>query len=116
MKLSDIWNYLICLNNEHKAVQEMKNKLLKHDDSKIILSKVTIAVQSSALKSDWSKLRSTVLTNIKNADVLVEICFICHKSDHSFRECSNQSIKVNAVNENYDRFELNTKSEFKSKN
>ncbi len=116
IKLLDIWNYLIHLNNKHKAVQEIKNKLLKHDDSKIIIFKAITAVQSSALKFDWSKSRSAVLTSIKNADVLVEICFICHKSDHSFKECSNQSIKVNAVNENYDHFELNTESEFKLKN
>ncbi len=116
IKLSDIWNYLIRLNNEHRAVREIKNKLLKRDDSKIIISRATIAVQSSTSKSDWSKLRSAVLTSVKNADVLVEICFICHKSDHSFRECLNRSIKVNAVDENYDHFELNTESEFKSKN
>ncbi len=113
IKLSDIQNYLICLNNEHKAVREIKNKLLKHNDSKIIIS---ITVQSSALKSDWSKSRSAVLTSIKNADVLVKTCFICHKSDHSFKECLNQFIKVNAVDENYDRFELDIESEFKSKN
>ncbi len=89
IKLSDIWNYLIRLNNEHKAVRKIKNKLLKRDDSKIIISKATIAVQSSALKSDWSKSRSAVLTSFKNADVLVETCFVCHKSDHSFRECLN---------------------------
>ncbi len=116
IKLSDIRNNLIRLNNEHRAVWKIKNKLLKHDDSKIIISKATIAVQSSTSKSDWLKLRSAVLTNIKNADVLIEICFICHKSDHSFKECLNQSIKVNAVDENYDCFELNTESEFKSKN
>jgi len=52
IKLSDIQNYLIRLNNEHKAVQEIKNKLLKCDDSKIIISRATIAVQSSASKSD----------------------------------------------------------------
>jgi len=116
IKLSDIWNYLIRLNNEHRAVWKIKNKLLKHDDSKIIISRATIAVQSSTSKSDWSKSRSAVLTNVKNADVLVEICFICHKSNHSFRECLNWSIKINAVDENYNHFELNTESEFKSKN
>ncbi len=112
IKLSDIQNYLIRLNNEHRAVQEIKNKLLKHDDSKIIISKATITVQSSALKSDWSKSRSAVLTNVKNVNVLVEICFVYHKLNHSFRECLNWSIKVNAVNENYDCFELNIESEF----
>ncbi len=116
IKLSDIQNYLIRLNNEHKAVWEIKNKLLKHDDSKIIISKATIAVQSSTLKSDWLKSRSAVLINVKNADILVEICFICYKSNHSFKECLNQSIKVNAVDENYNHFELNTESKFKSKN
>ncbi len=116
IKLSDIWNYLIRLNNEHRAVWKIKNKLLKHDDSKIIISRATIAVQSSTSKSDWSKSRSAVLTNVKNADVLVEICFICHKSNYSFRECLNWSIKINAVDENYNHFELNTESEFKSKN
>ncbi len=116
IKLSDIQNYLIHLNNKHRAVQEIKNKLLKRDDSKIIISRATIAVQSSTSKSDWSKSRSAVLTNVKNADVLVETCFVCHKSDHSFRECLNQSIKVNAVDENYNRFKLDTESEFKSKN
>ncbi len=115
IKLSDIQNYLIRLNNEHRAVWKIKNKLLKRDDSKIIISWAIIAVQSSTLKSDWSKSRSAVLTSVKNADVLVETCFICHKSDHSFRECLNQSIKVNAVDENYDRFELDTESKFKSK-
>ena len=44
IKLLDIWNYLIRLNNEHKAVWKIKNKLLKHDDSKIIISKAIIAV------------------------------------------------------------------------
>ncbi len=115
-KLSDIRNYLIRLNNEHRAVREIKDKLLKRDDSKIIISRATIAVQPSTSKSDWSKPRSAVLTSAKNADVLVETCFVCHKSDHSFRECSNQPIKVNAVDENYDRFELDTESEFESKN
>ncbi len=84
IKLSDIWNYLIRLNNEHRAVREIKNKLLKHDDSKIIISRATITVQSSTSKSDWLKSRSAVLTSIKNANVLVETCFVCHKSDQKF--------------------------------
>ncbi len=116
IKLSDIQNYLICLNNEYRAVQEIKNKLLKRDDSKIIISRAIIAVQSFASKSDWSKSRSAVLTSVKNTNVLVEICFICHKLSHTFKECLNQSIKVNAVDKNYNCFELNTESEFKSKN
>jgi len=52
IKLSDIRKYLIRLNNEHRAVQEIKNKLLKRDDSKIIISRAIIAVQPSASKFD----------------------------------------------------------------
>jgi len=44
IKLLNIWNYLIHLNNKHRAVQEIKNKLLKYDDSKIIISRATITV------------------------------------------------------------------------
>ncbi len=44
IKLSDIQNYLIRLNNEHRAVRKIKNKLLKHDDSKIIISRATITI------------------------------------------------------------------------
>ncbi len=115
-KLSDIRNYLIRLNNEHRAVREIKDKLLKRDDSKITISRATIAVQPSAPKPDWSKPRSAVLTSAKDADVLAGTCFVCHKSGHSSRECPDRPIKVNAVDEDYDRSELDTESESESKN
>ncbi len=45
---------------------------------------------------DYSKLHNVILTNIKDIDLQAEICFICYKSDHTSRECSDQS-KVNAL-------------------
>ena len=65
-------------------------------------------------KFEQSKLCDAVLTNIKKADVLVKICFICHKSDHSFKECLNQSTRINVVNKEYDCFDFNFN--FNSKN
>ncbi len=56
------------------------------------------------------------MINIKNADVLIEICFVYYKSDHSYKECLNQSIKVNAIDKNYNHFEFDIESEFKLKN
>ena len=38
---------------------------------------------------DYSKSCDVILTNVKNIDLQAEICFICHKSDHTFKECSN---------------------------
>jgi len=36
---------------------------------------------------DHSKLHDVNLTSVKDIDLQAEICFICHKSDHTFREC-----------------------------
>ena len=33
-----------------------------------------------------SKLHDAILTNIKDLDLQAEICFICHKSDHTSKE------------------------------
>ncbi len=52
--------------------------------------------------------------SLKKADILVESCFIYHKSDHSFKECFDQSTRINAVNNEYDCFNFN--SNFNSKN
>ena len=61
-----------------------------------------------------SKSRETILTSIKEVNILVESCFICHKSDHSFKECFNQSTRINAVNNEYDYFDFDLN--FDSKN
>ncbi len=118
--LKEIYFYLIHLNNDQRVIREIKNKvnLIKrvNDLSKIIFHKAVVTQSVNYLKSDHLKSRDAILTSVKEADVLVEICFICHKSDHSFRECSDQSIRINAVNNEYNHFEFNFNSNFDSKN
>ncbi len=118
--LKEIHFYLIYLNNDQWVIQEIKNKL-KHINnfSKTIFYKVIIIIQSiDYSKSDQSKLHDMILTNIKKVNVLVKICFIYHKSNHSFKECFkkclNQFTRINVVNNEYDHFDFD--SNFDSKN
>ena len=72
--------------------------------------KVTILV-------DHSKSCDVSLINIKNIDLQAEICFICHKSDHTFKECSDWTSRVNALeNDEFDWFTLNSESDSDLKN
>jgi len=114
--LKEIRFYLIHLNNDQRVIWEIKNKVKRVNDfSKTIFHKATVIIQSvDHLKSDQLKSRDAILTNVKEADILVESCFICHKSDHSFKECFNQLTRINAVNNEYDRFDFD--SNFDSKN
>jgi len=104
------------LNNNQRVIQEIKNKLKCIDDvSKTIFYKVIIVTQSvDHSKSDHLKLHDAILTSAKEADILVESCFVYHKSDHSSKECFDQSTRINAVNNEYDCFDFN--SNFDSKN
>jgi len=103
------------LNNDQRVIQEIKNKIKRVNDLfKTIFHRVIVVTQSvNHLKSDQLKSRDAILTNVKEADILVESCFICHKSDHSSKECFNRSTRINAVNNKYDRFDFN--SNFDSK-
>ena len=116
--LKEIHFYLIHLNNDQRVIWKIKNKvnLIKRVDdlSKIIFHKAVVTQSVDHSKSDHLKSRDAILTSIKKADVLVESCFICHKSDHSSRECLDQSTRINAVNDEYDRFDFD--SNFDSKN
>ncbi len=58
--------------------------------------------------------RDAILTNVKEANILVESCFIYHKSDHNFKECLDRFTRINAVNNEYDHFDFD--SNFDSKN
>jgi len=113
--LKEIRFYLIHLNNDQRVIQKIKNKIKHVDDlSKTIFHKATIVTQSvDYSKSDQLKSHDAILTNVKEANILVESCFIYHKSDHSFKECLDQSTRINAVNKKYDRFDFN--SNFDSK-
>ncbi len=65
---------------------------------------------------DYSKSCDVILTNVKNIDLQAEICFICHKSDHTFKECSNW-LKVNALkNDEFNWFTSNSEFNSDSKN
>jgi len=103
--LKEIHFYLIHLNNDQQVIWKIKNKInfIKHVDdlSKIIFHKAVVTQSVNHSKSDHLKSCDAVLTNVKKADVLVEICFICHKSDHNFKECSDWFIRINAVNNEY---------------
>ena len=75
---------------------------------------MTVVTQSvDHLKSDQLKSRDAILTSVKEADILVESCFICHKSDHSSKECLDQPTKINAVNNEYDCFDFNSNFDLK---
>ncbi len=66
---------------------------------------------------DSSKLHDATLTNVKKTDLQTESCFICHKSDHFSKECSDQTLKVNALeNDEFDWFTSNSESDSDSKN
>ncbi len=101
------------MNNDQRVIRKIKNKvnLIKRVDdlSKIIFHKVVVTQSVNHSKPDHLKSRDAILTNVKEADVLVEICFICHKSGHSFKECSDRSIRINAVNNEYNHFEFRFK-------
>ncbi len=106
------------MNNDQRVIQEIKDKLKRVDDlSKTIFHKVTVITQSfDHSKFDHLKLRDAILTSVKEADILVESCFICHKSDHSFKECLDRSTRINAVNKEYDCFDFDFDFDFDSKN
>ncbi len=114
--LKEIRFYLIHLNNNQRVIQEIKNKIKRVNDlSKTIFHKATVVTQSvNHLKSDQLKSRDAILTSVKEADILFESCFICHKSDHSSKVCFDRFTRINAVNNEYDCFDFD--SNFDSKN
>ncbi len=116
--LKEIRFYLIHLNNDQRVIREIKNKIKRVNDfSKTIFYRATVVTQSvDHLKSDQLKSHDAILTSVKEADILVESCFICHKSDHSSKECLNQPTRINTVNNEYDRFDFDFDSNFDSKN
>jgi len=114
--LKEIRFYLIHLNNDQRVIREIKNKIKRVDDlSKTIFHRATIVTQSvDHSKSDQLKSRDAILTSVKEADILVESCFICHKSGHSSKECLDRPTRINAVNNEYDRFDFDSNSDSKN--
>ncbi len=104
------------MNNDQRVIQKIKNKIEHVNDFfKTIFHKVTVVTQSvDHLKSDQLKLHDAILTSVKEVNILVKSCFICHKSGHSFKKCLDQSTRINAVNNKYDHFDFDLN--FDSKN
>ncbi len=104
------------MNNDQRVIREIKDKIKRVNDlSKTIFHRATVVTQSvDHPKSDQLKSRDAVLTSVKEADILVESCFICHKSDYSFKECLDRPTRINAVNNEYDRFDFDSNSDSKN--
>ncbi len=114
--LKEIRFYLIHLNNDQRVIREIKNKLKRVDDvSKTTFHRATVVTQPvDHSKPDHLKPRGAILTSVKEADILVESCFICHKSGHSSKKCFNRPTRISAVNKEYDRFDFNSNSDSKN--
>ncbi len=120
--LNEIRSYLIHLNNEHWVINDIKEKkfLIKVRKQVIFAEKwdslnLYRKIEVTTLVNH-SKLRDVILTNVKNINLQAEICFTCHKSDHTSRECSDQS-RVNALEDDeFDRFTSNSEFNSDSKN
>ncbi len=65
--------------------------------------------------TDQSKSHDAVLTSVKENDLLIKNCFLCHKSDHTSKKCLNKSFRINILNDEFD-YSLNFNSESDSKN
>jgi len=119
--LKEIRFYLIRLNNNQRAIQEIKNEeaMIKAQITKqIIFIEESVKATRRIIEmkmTDQSKSRDAVLTNVKENDLLIENCFLCHKSDHTSKECLNMSFRINALDDEFDH-SLNFDSESDSKN
>jgi len=119
---NEIHNYLIHLNNEHRVMNNIKEKkfLIKVRKQVIFAEKwdslnLYKKIEVTTLVNH-SKLHNVILTNVKDINLQAEICFIYHKSDHTFKECSDQS-RVNALKDDeFDWFTSNFKFNSDSKN
>jgi hypothetical protein len=111
--LKEIRSYLIRLDNDQRAIREIKDKIKRVDNpSRTTFPKATVVTQPvDHPKPDHLKPRGAVLTSVKEADVLAGTCFICHKSGHSSKECSDRPTRINAVDKEYDRSDSDSDSD-----
>ncbi len=106
--LKEIHFYLIRLNNDQRAIQEIKNReaMIKAKTTKqIIFVEESVKATRRIIETkmtDQSKSRDTVLTSVKENDLLIENCFLCHKSNHTSKECLNKSFRINALDDEFD--------------
>ncbi len=116
--IQKIWLFLIHFDNEVRVMKKQKNK---ESSAKARLASKSVRVTTHKIEStkmiDTSKSRSSVWasakdTSVKKNDLLIENCFVCHKSGHIFKECSNR-LHINALD---DEFNCSSSSNSKSKN
>jgi hypothetical protein len=120
--LNEIRDYLIHLNNEHQAMKKIKDKesMIKVKTTKQVifadeLLKIFYKKIEVTKSVELSNSHDAILTNVKDTDLQAENCFLCHKSNHIFKKCLNQSSRINALNE--DEFNHSvSKSDSDSKN
>ncbi len=121
--LNEIRSYLIHLNNEHQVMSDIKEKKFLNK----VRKQVIFAEKRGSLNFyrkievttlvNHSKSHDAILTSVKEINIQTESCFICHKSDHTSKECSDQTSRINALeNDEFDQFTLNFKSDSDLKN
>jgi len=90
-------------------VRTTKQVIFADKISKIFYRKIEVT-----RSVELSNSRDAILTSVKDTDLQVDNCFLCHKSDHIFKECSDQSFIVNALDDedefNHSFSELNSDS------
>ncbi len=90
---NEIHSYLIHLNNKHQVMNDIKEKkfLIKVRKQVIFTEKwdsLNLYKKIEVITLvDHSKSYDVILTNVKDIDLQAEICFICYKSNHTFKEC-----------------------------
>jgi len=111
------------LNNEYQVMNDIKEKkfiikikkqviFVKKWDSLNLYRKIKVIISVNSSKSC-----DVTLINIKETDMQTESCFIYHKSNYSFKECSDQTSKINVLkNDKFNQFTLNSESDSDSKN
>jgi len=120
---NEICDYLIHLNNEHQAMKKIKDKelMIKVKTIKQVIfadeiSKTFYRKIEVTKSVELSNLHDAILTNIKDINLQADNCFLCYKLSYIFKECSDQSLRINALNDK-DEFDHSfSESDLNSKN
>jgi len=75
-------------------VRTMKQVIFVDEILKTFYKKIKV-IKSVELSNSCD----AILTNVKDTDLQADNCFLCHKLSHIFRECSDQSSTINALND-----------------
>jgi len=68
-----------------KSLNKVRKQIIFADEhSRFFYKKIKVIISVNQLKSC-----NATLTNVKDLNIQAEICFICHKSSHIFKECSD---------------------------